>query len=65
MSYLQKHVGFDFSLWNSDHTSGMFDREFLLSTRCFSPTCVCALLQWTLQYYFLQYAVNFSLSLFR
>lgn len=37
MSYLQKHVGFDFSLWNSDHTSGMFDPEFLQSTRCFFP----------------------------
>lgn len=42
--------------------------EFLTAciplTACHRFLSVC-LLQWTLQYYFLQYAVNFSLSLFR
>lgn len=42
-SDLQKHVGFYFFVWNSDHTSGMFDPEFLLTTMFFFSMCVCVL----------------------
>lgn len=64
MSYLQKHAFFLFFV--------EFMWIILLACLIQNSSClldvffrVCALLQWTLQYYFLQYAVNFSLSLFR
>lgn len=40
MSYLQKHVGFDFFQWNSDHTSGMFQNSSCLLD---APPHVCVL----------------------